>query len=167
MIIENVVGSVDDYNLDEYNVDKIILDHDELIKPHQKQITENGREIAISLPHGEQLYYGAVLYEDDKDIIVVVMADEELLEIFPDGNIQWGRAAFNIGNMHHPAYLNETSIVTPYDPSIERIFKALNMKYERKTGKLTGQRANVNQVKAHDDGHPHSHSHSHRGDDNE
>ena len=157
MIIEKIIGSTCDYDLSGYDVDRIILDHDELMKPHQKQITEKGREIAISLPRGEQLYYGAVLYENSSDIIVVEMANEELLEIYPQGNIQWGKAAFNIGNMHHSAYLNENTILTPYDPGMERILKALDIKYEKKNGKLTGQRANVSQSKYHAPAHSHSH----------
>lgn len=164
MLIERICGHVQDYELDGLEVDTGILDHEELTRPHQKIKTTNGRDIAISLPRGEHLYFGAVLYKDDKVIIYVEMADENLLEIFPSGNIEWGRAAFNIGNMHHPAYMNDDSIITPYDPAIERIFKALNIKYEQKVGKLTGVRANVNQLEAHEHSHSHGgHNHSHDG----
>lgn len=160
MLIEKVVGSLDDYKLSDYKVDTVVLDHEELMKPHQKIKTTNGRDIAISLPVGDRLFYGAVLFEDGNEIIYVEMADEYLIEIFPKGNIEWGRAAFNIGNMHHPAYFNEKSIITPYDAGMERILAALHIEYEKKTGKLTGIRANVNQTQTHSHNHSHEHSHS-------
>lgn len=172
MLCEKILGKVQDYNkeiLSNYTIDPIIMDHEELIRPHQKVKTKSGKEVAISLPLGDQLYYGAVLSDNDGILIVVEMADEDILEIFPKNNFEWGKAAFNIGNMHHPAYLKENSIVTPYDPAIERIFKALGIKYKKTVGKLDGERANVNQTQAHEHGHSHSHyhnnEHSHNHDD--
>ncbi len=159
MLVEKIKGSIDNYDVKDRDLDMIILDHEELTKPHQRTKTQAGRDVAISLPVGAGLFYGAVLYEDKNLVIYVEMADEELLEIYPADNIEWGRAAFNIGNMHHAVYLRENSMITPYDPAIERIFQALNIKYEKKTGKLKGIRANVNQTKAHAD---HNHDHSHK-----
>lgn len=155
MLIEKIIGSINDFDLDEYTVDTVILDHDELGKTHQRVSTQNGIEIAISLPRGEKMFHGAVLHCLDDVLIYVDVTDEDILEIYPDNNVQWGRVAFNIGNMHHPAYVNEKSILTPYDQIIEKLIKVLGVKYERKTGKLTGQRANVDQIKAHSHYHDH------------
>lgn len=159
MLIEKILGSIQDYNLKDYKTDSIILKHDELAKPHQKTKTKSGRDVAISLPLGERLYSGAVLYDQDGLLISIVMANEELLEIYPKDNFEWAKSAFNIGNMHHPAFLKENSIVTPYDPSIERIFKTLDISYKKTIGKLEGISANVNQTLAH----AHSHHHEHDG----
>lgn len=171
MLIEKIIGKIEDYDLSQYLTDCVVLNHEELTKPHQKVISKAGREIAISLPVGETLYVNAVLYADDNMILYVDAAEEEVLEIYPKNNLEWARSAFNIGNMHHPAYIKENSIITPYDPSIERIFKTLEIKYERRIASLDGTRANVSQVQNHDhchnhdnntsgDNHKHKHKHS-------
>lgn len=173
MLCEKILGNIQDYKkideVNDYKIDPIVLNHEELIKPHQKAKTKSGKQVAISLPLGDQLFYGAVLNADDNILTVVEMADEDILEIFPKNNFEWGKAAFNIGNMHHPAYLKDDSIVTPYDPAIERIFKALGIEYKKTVGKLDGERANVNQTQAHEHSHSHSHDHndSHSHDHND
>lgn len=143
MIIEKVLGSIDDFDQSGYALDFVILDGDALTKTYHKMNTENGIDIEISIPRGESLFHGALLYRDEGIMIFVNVIDEDILEIFPDGGIQWGQTAFNIAYIDNPAYLNDKSIMTPYDSGLERLLKALKIEYVRKNGKLQGKSANA------------------------
>jgi urease accessory protein len=164
MLIEEIVGRLENTDTGDREIDFVILDHMDLIRPHQKVKTQRGRELAISLSHGEQLFKGAVLHADEKEIIAVDLAMEDVFQIIPKGNIEWARVGFNIGNMHQAAYVSETDICIPYDPVIEKMLHSLNVEYSRKTRKLDGIRANASIASAghyhtHEQAHNHSHSH--------
>lgn len=160
MIVEKILGRIEDYKAEDLKTDWVMLDHFDLGKPHQKLKSEGGETVAVSLPHGEHLFCGAVLYKDEEKIIAVDLIPEDALEIRPEGNLQWAKAAFNIGNMHHPAYLHEDCIVIPYDPILDNLLKGIGVKYERCRRKLTGQKAN-HVVGGHSHSHDHGHHHHH------
>ena len=158
MIVEKIIDRIEETDIGNRSLDLVLLDHLDLTRPHQKVKTQEGKTVAISLPLGEQLYKGAVLYSDEEEIIAVDLLEEDVFEIKPKGNIEWARVAFNIGNMHQPAYVTENDICIPFDPVMERMFRSLNVEYSRKKRKLDGLRANVSISSA---GHHHSHEHTH------
>lgn len=141
IIIEKILGSVQDFDVSGLDIDKVVLDHYDMAKPHQKLKTESGEKIAVSLPHGENLFCGAVLYKDHEKLIYADLLPEDVLVIRPVGNLQWAKAAFNMGNMHHQAFLHEDCIVVPYDAIIENLLKGICVDYERCERKLDGLRA--------------------------
>lgn len=168
IIVERILGLVADAHTRGLEADPVIMDHAQLQKPHQKAVTAGGRILGISLDKGEHLRPGAVLYLDDRVVIFVDLPEEDLLEIRPLGNLEWGKAAYNIGNMHQPAYLYEEMIRCPYDSVLERVLAQLGIPFERKTGKLDGLRANLQAAHSHaapthshDGGAAHSHDHHH------
>lgn len=154
MIIEKTAGNLNDLAIGNRRIDPVLMDHYDLTKPHQRVKSQGGMDLAISLPRGEHLFAGAVLYQDEKKVVVVELLPEDVLEIRPAGTLEWGKAAFNIGNMHHPAYLLEDCILVPYDAIIERLMTSMEISCQRCNRKLEGQRANH----VHG-GHTHSHTH--------
>lgn len=160
MIIEKIVGNVRDFQGENLLVDKVVLDYLGMGKPHQKLTTQSGEKIAVSLEHGEHLFCGAVLYKDDSKMIVVDMIPEDVLEIRPEGNLQWAKTAFNIGNMHHPAYLYEDCIRIPYDGILENLMKAIGVAYTRCERKLDGEKAAQTVGNHHHHHHDHHHNHN-------
>ena len=66
MIIEHLLGKLDDFQTEGKAVEKVLLDRDGLSRPHQKVKTPEGETFALSLPHGEHLFPGAVIYEDEE-----------------------------------------------------------------------------------------------------
>lgn len=167
MIIETVLGNIDDFDMTGLKVEKVTLDHHDMAKPHQRLTTDSGEKIAVSLQHGEHLFNGAVLYRDDEKIIAVDMKPEDVLEIRPEGNRQWAKTAFNIGNMHHPAYIYDDRIVIPYDAILENLLNSIGVAFTRCERKLDGEKA-AHVVGGHhhhhhhdDDHHEHVHHHSH------
>lgn len=157
IIVEKILGILPELRTEGFELDPVVLDHVQLQKPHQKANTRSGRTLGISLDKGERLYPLAVLYVDDRTVIYVELAEEDLLELRPQSTLDWGRAAYNIGNLHQPAYLSEDCIRVPYDPVLVRMLDQLGIPWSRRTGRLDGLRANA----AMGGGHSHSHDHSH------
>lgn len=165
MIVEKILGKLQDFEGENLKIDKVLLDHYDMEKPHQKLKSQGGSTVAVSLEHGEHLFCGAVLYKDEEKLIAVDLLPEDVLEIHPKDHIEWARIGFNIGNMHHPAYLSEDCIVTPYDAVLEAMLKKAGADCRRCERQLTGVRANYgagghhHHHHSHGEGEPHSHSH--------
>ena len=168
MIIETIIGNIKDYAIGNRTVEYIVLDRDRLSKPHQKVTSEAGESFGLSLPHGQTLSPGDVLYADEGRVVVVTLVPEEALVIRPEGQMQWARAAYNIGNMHQSAFIQEDQIVTPYDAILESVMQRLGVSCEKALCPIDGVRANVSQHEGHHHhhhDHVHTHAHHHGGED--
>lgn len=143
MIIEKILGNIDEFDEGGRSIDMALLTHEELNKTHQKIFTQNGTELYISLERGAKISCGAVLYEDEEQIIVVDMQIEKVFEIKPKSSQEWAIAAFNIGNMHQNAFIYPDCIRVPYDYVLENMISSLNIPYEIAERKLDGIRPNV------------------------
>ena len=168
MIIENIAGNIKDYPLEDRKVDKVILDRERLSKPHQKVTAQSGEVFGLSLPHGCVLEPGDIIYADGNRVVMIELEPEDALVIRPEGQMQWARASYNIGNMHQTAFIQEDCIVTPYDAILESVMQRLGVPCEKDCCPIDGVRANVSQHEGHhhhhhdhDHDHDHDHGHSH------
>lgn len=152
MLIERILGNIEDFDDENLNVDTVLLSHLDMKKPHQKVVTSEGKTLKISLDRGQNLSCGAVLYFDDELLIAVDMPEEKVFEIIPKGIFQWSKAAYNIGNMHSSIYLYSDRIKVPYDSALVKMIHALGIQYRITESKLDGDQLGVSI------GHSHSHS---------
>ena len=102
-----------------------------------------------------------VVLDRDGLVIVVELEPEDALVIRPEGQMQWARAAYNIGNMHQRAFIQEDCIITPYDAILQSIMQKLHVPCERTVCPIDGVRANVSQSEGHHHHHDHGHGHEH------
>ncbi len=165
MIVEKITGNMHTAEIGSRSVDLVRLTHDQILKPHQKVTSEGGRVIGISLPEGGHLHNGDILWIDEAEVIAVDLMEEDVFELRPKNNIEWAKAAFNIGNMHQKAYLFPECIRVPYDYVLEKMIDALGVEYSRERRKLDGVPASVSAVYGRHshghDGHEHNHDHDH------
>ena len=161
MIIESILGNITEYAVGDRRLEKVVLDRDGLSKPHQKLKTQSGESFGLSLPHGAALSPGDVIFADEDRVIAVELAPEDALVIRPEGQMQWARAAYNIGNMHQRAFIQEDCIITPYDAILQSIMQKLHVPCERTVCPIDGVRANVSQSEGHHHHHHHDHDHDH------
>ena len=161
MIIESILGNIKEYAVGDRRLEKVVLDRDGLSKPHQKLKTQSGESFGLSLPHGAALSPGDVIFADEDRVIAVELAPEDALVIRPAGQMQWARAAYNIGNMHQRAFIQEDCIITPYDAILQSIMQKLHVPCERTVCPIDGVRANVSQSEGHHHHHHHDHDHDH------
>ena len=84
MIIDRIIGKLGDYENSGLRVDRVMLDHYDMAKPHQKLRSQDGTVIGLSLEHGEHLFCGAVIYADDEKLIAVDLIPEDVRAIAHD-----------------------------------------------------------------------------------
>jgi len=167
IIVEKIIGQYHSEDPGGQTLDPVVMTHDQLLKPHQKVTSVGGRSLGISLDDQERLFDGAILWQDGAVIISVALEEEDILEVRPFGNEEWAKVAFNIGNMHHSAYLYPTFIRIPYDAIVEQMLGNIGAPVERKMAKLDGERANASASHGHsrahdiDDNHNHQHEQDH------
>lgn len=159
MIVERIIGKKDEMSVSGRKSVRVLMDRETMAKPHQKAVTEEGETVGISLPQGENLFPGAVIYEDDERIVYVDLEEEDGLVIYPEDSMQWARAAYNIGNMHQSAYIRQDRIIVPYDEILASLMTKLGIAWERRMCAIDGTRAAVQA--GH--GHHHEHAHTHGG----
>lgn len=157
MIIEKIAGNIRDYPVEGRSIEMVALDRDSLSRPHQKVAAQSGEVFALSLPRGHVLEAGDVIYADEKRVVAIELEAEDALLIRPQGQLQWARAAYNLGNLHRSAFIQEDRIVTPYDAVLESVMQRLGVSYERANCPVDGVRANVSHREGHSH-HPHGHA---------
>lgn len=101
------------------------------LRSRQRVRTSRGAELGISLPTGQAMHEGDVLYEDDERVVVVATVPEDVLVLYPESRVEMGRVAFQVGNRHAPVQVEEQRILTPYDHVLEEYFRNLDVRCER------------------------------------
>lgn len=149
MIIEKTAGNINEKNIGDRRVEEILLRREDLARTHQKLKTSDGGVFALSLPRGEHLHPGDILFEDEERIVCLGLAEEDVLVIRPRDRTQWARAAYNIGNMHQSAYIREEDILVPFDGILASVMDRLEIPWEKLRCPLEGVRAGVEQSPPH------------------
>ena len=154
ILIEEIKENIADADYKNLNVELVKISNDDLQKTHRRITSNAGSELAISLPVGSCLKDGDILYRDSHKLIYVYLEEEKAIHIMPSSGIEWAKAAYNIGNIHHTVFLKEDGVYTPYDESVMHVIEKTDIPFEVIKCKLDGVRANIQ-------GGEHSHSHKH------
>ena len=89
-----------------------------------KKISQKGVEIGIRTD--KPLNDGDILYEDEKSIIAVELAECELIKITVSNIVEMGRLCFEIGNRHLSLAIKPDCVKIPFGVSIiTNIFSSL------------------------------------------
>ena len=154
MIVEKILGHLHETDKE---VDKVIIDWFERDKKLLKKISQKGVEIGIRTD--KPLNDGDILYEDEKSIIAVELAECELIKITVSNIVEMGRLCFEIGNRHLSLAKKPDCVKIPFDMPTFEYLKKLGFKAEKVVERFT----DYTECKghAHTDAHGHSHSHNH------
>ena len=137
MVFNKVVGNIDEIsNLDEYHIERIYVDSEELLKRILRVTSDHNREYGISLENGEKLKDGDLLYNEDKKLIVIKVNQEDVLIIKPSDITQMGIIAHGLGNRHLPAQFEDGKMIIQYDRLVEEQLKNDNINFSREKIKL-------------------------------
>ena len=154
-VVAAVLGNLADFDPGVDAVDELELTAEERERAHRRVRSKGNRELIISLPRGEELQDGDVVYVDGQVAVVVVAAAEDVLEVSPRTTREWAVAAYQLGNLHRPARFIEDAILTPYDCSTDEVLRGLGVLARRVTRGLVGERSGA--VMHQHDRHPHLH----------
>jgi urease accessory protein len=126
-VVGTVLGNVAELDQEIETVDELELTAEERERAHLRARSKGSRELIISLPRGEELHDGDVVYVEGGVAVAVVAAPEDVLEVHPRTTREWALAAYQLGNLHRPARFLPDAILTPYDRSSEEALRALGV----------------------------------------
>lgn len=133
MIFDKVIGNISEIdNLDEYHVETIYLNSEDMLKRILRVTSDHNREYGITLENGEKLINGDILYNKDKKLIVVKVNSEDVLVIEPSTITEMGIIAHALGNRHLQAQFEDDKMIIQYDRLVEEELKRDNINYSRK-----------------------------------
>ncbi|WP_138418301.1 urease accessory protein UreE [Aquibacillus sediminis] len=131
MLTKEVIGNIDEEQLEHQNREWVELDWDELNKRILRKKTDKGTDVAIALEEKEPLKVGDVLYQDEGLQVVIRTKKEKVYVIYPKSIVQMGKMAFELGNRHTPCLISSEEIVVRYDETLERLFEEVGVSYEQ------------------------------------
>ena len=137
MIIEKVIGNVKELENAPHHVERVYLRSDDLVKKIQRVKTDHGKELGIRLKQGKELEDGDILYQDDKNSIIISVLADDVIVIQPTSILQMGEIAHQLGNRHLPAQFEANEMVVQYDYLVERLLDELEIPYVRKERKMS------------------------------
>ena len=118
MIITSVIRSISSQEESIKSIDYLELEWYETTKRIQRQITQNGKEIALRfMGVTMRLKDGDVLLEDSDEIIVVRIKPCRAICVSPKDNTEMAKLCFELGNKHLPIFLQEGKVLLPFEQS--------------------------------------------------
>lgn len=130
MLVEKIIGNIDHDTEEPKQREWVELEWEELNKRILRKKTDQGTDVAISLPDHEPLHFGDLLYEDDNKQIAVRTVLENVIVAYPQTMYEMGKTAFELGNRHTPCLVEENEIVTRYDHTLEPLLDEVGVHYE-------------------------------------
>ncbi|PLT33071.1 urease accessory protein UreE [Bacillus sp. V5-8f] len=136
MIIEKVVGNIEEISVNHLHNERVYLESSDLLKRIQRVKTDHGRELGIRLNKERALQRGDILFMDEKNAIIVDVLSNDVLVIRPETLEMMGTIAHQIGNRHTPAQFYGNEMIVEYDYLIEEMLTQHNVLFSREERKL-------------------------------
>jgi len=150
MLITKVIGNIGtEEEIAGKQTEWIELDWEELSKRILRKETDQGTDVALSLEHQEHhedhehhdhddhhhhehqpLQYGDILFEDDSRRIAVRTKMEPVIVISPKNMTEMGKTAFELGNRHTPALIEENEVIVRADHTLNKLLDEVGVAYE-------------------------------------
>jgi urease accessory protein len=127
LIIESLASDTQPQGPLEY----LSLTWEERCKPRQRFFTDQGTEVALSLPRGTVFRDGDVVYNSPEKTIIVQAQEETVLVIKPEDTNQLCMLAHHLGNWHRSAQLlSDDTLLAQADSPLEEWLKHRNIGYQ-------------------------------------
>lgn len=136
MIIEKVIGNIYKDDLRSKHVEKVYLNSEDLLKRIQRVKTDHGKELGIRLENNQELEDGDVLFQDEKNMIVIYTNKDDVISIRPRSILEMGDIAHQLGNRHLPAQFEGEEMIVQYDYLVEELLVSLGIPYAREERKV-------------------------------
>ena len=136
MIIEHIVGNLEEITTTGRHIERVYLSSDDLVKRIQRVTTDHGKEVGIRLKEPKDLIDGDILYMDERNMIVVSVTSDDLLVIHPTSFRQMGEIAHQLGNRHLPAQFEGKVMLVQYDYLVQELLEQLDIPFSREDRKV-------------------------------
>lgn len=129
------LGNLTDFPAGEREVQRVEIRSDDLAKRVLRLQTSAG-EIGLRFVDERRLRDGDVIYADDALIVVVRVAQDDVLVIRPRDLGQALEIGHALGNRHLPAQVEGGAMVVRYDPLVEELLRAKAVPHSRELRSL-------------------------------
>ena len=136
MILDKVLGNIENTNLEGVHIEKIYLNNEEMLKRIIRVTSDHGKDYGISLSDGNKLKDGDILFNDGHNAVVVKFNSEDVLVIKPKDMNQMGKIAHYIGNKHLPAQFMDGEMIIQYDYVVEEDLRLRGIDFSRENKEL-------------------------------
>lgn len=136
MIIEKIVGNIKQVEKTPAHIERVYLRSDDLVKKIQRVKTDHGKELGIRLKDAKELMDGDILYQDEKNSIIISVIEDDVIVIQPISLLQMGEISHQLGNRHLPAQFENDEMIVQYDYLVERLLHELGTPYVREKRKM-------------------------------
>lgn len=136
MIIEKVVGNIHELNKPTTHIERVYVRSDDLLKKILRVKTDHGNELGIRLKEGTVLKDGDILYQDERNTIIISVLADDVLVIKSTSLTQMGNIAHQLGNRHLPAQFENDEMIVQYDYLVEKLLQDLEIPFARENRKM-------------------------------
>lgn len=136
MIIEKVVGNIHKLDKPTTHIERVYVKSDDLLKKILRVKTDHGNELGIRLKEGSILKDGDILYQDERNTIIISVLADDVLVIKPTNLTQMGDIAHQLGNRHLPAQFENDEMIVQYDYLVEKLLQDLEIPFARENRKM-------------------------------
>ena len=143
MLVEKVIGNINDEQFKNSNIDYVDIEWHEAFKRIHKKNTDKGTEVGIRMDDSilsRGLYQDDVIYADDEKLVVVNTPPCEVIRVtlIPGHEKMSAKVCYEIGNRHAPLFWgeNDTFITIYNEPMLVMLEKIHGVKAEKEVMKL-------------------------------
>ncbi len=159
MLIKEVIGREEEFDLRGIEIDTLNLEWYELNKRIQRKVTAAGRDVALkftseraALRDGDVLYYSQI----EKGAIVVRVIETPVIVLEPKDMVEMATICYEIGNKHMPLFIEGGEILLPYETPMFKWLTAAGYNPKEESRRL------LNRLRSKSGDHHHSVEDSHR-----
>ena len=154
MIITEIKARKDAYEANFARIETVTLSWEDMQKRRLRVQTDKGRWVGLAFDEGGVLRDGDLLYADGDVGIVVRLAPEAVLTIYPRDTKQYGLICYELGNRHLPSWVSPDEILVLDDTVLREYLNNHGIRYEPQSRVVSEPKFTAEGGGVH-----HSHSH--------
>ena len=154
MILEKIIGNINDLEFTNKKVDYVDIEWHEAFKKLHKKVSKNGLEVGIKLDNNiltRGLKQGDVLGVYDDTVIAVNIPAAKALVINVDDSSLIPKLCYEIGNKHATLFRgdNDNQFITIFDEPMKTMIEKLGISVEEKVVKFDFDKSISSSINAH------------------
>lgn len=154
MILEKIIGNINDLEFTNKKVDYVDIEWHEAFKKLHKKVSKNGLEVGIKLDNNiltRGLKQGDVLGVYDDIVIAVNIPAAKALVINVDDSSLIPKLCYEIGNKHATLFRgdHDNQFITIFDEPMKTMIEKLGISVEEKVVKFDFDKSISSSINAH------------------
>lgn len=137
MIINQKIGRLNPYDINQQKVDYILLEWYETRKRIWRKTTQSGIEISMKfLDENPDLTEGDILFADDTSIIAVLVNPCECIVVQPKNMFEVASVCYEIDNKHLPLFYEKDLLLVPFEMPLYNLLISQGYNVQQEKRKL-------------------------------